>query len=258
MPPWFCKSTRADMSKLQRLDKCVSHLTGMSRKSAFFLIKAGRVTLFGEVVRDPSLRVEENAQIAIDGDERSAFEGFEKRCFMFNKPRDCVCADTDKLHTTVLDYFAGVGKEENLHCAGRLDLDTTGLLLVTDDGELIHHLTSPKRRLVKVYEAVTDKDPDDHAVRAFLKGLKHPQEKKRYESAVLRPQGNCVSLVEVTEGRYHEVKRLFELCGIAVTRLKRLKIGELSLDPELEEGQFRPLSAEELALIKSDIKADPG
>ncbi len=256
MPLWFCKSTKADMGRQERLDKCVSHLTGLSRKSAFFLIKAGRVSVADEVICDPSLRVEQSVKIVIDGDERRACEGFEKRYFMFNKPQGCVCADADKLHMTVLDYFAGVGREDSLHCAGRLDLDTEGLLPVTDDGDLIHHLTSPKRRIVKLYEALTDQDPGDQAVRAFFKGLKHPREKKRYESALLRPQGNCLSLVEVTEGRFHEVKRLFELCGIKVLRLKRLKIGGLSLDPNLKAGQFRPLSADELELLKAAPKEE--
>lgn len=240
------------MAKLERLDKCVSKLTGLSRLNASSLIKDGVVLVDGAVITDKSYKVSDDQNIEVEG-----FEGFEssvsdifkKRVFMLNKPADFVCADRDKNHRVVVDLFLDELYKEKLHCVGRLDCDVTGLLLVTDDGDLIHEVTAPKANIKKTYIAITDKKIPEKAVEAFFKGIKHPEEKKRYKSAILEILSDNVGKVTVTEGRYHEVKRLFEMVGVNVISLERISIGELTLDEDLALGEYRLLDDSEIALI---------
>ena len=237
-------------SKLERLDKCVSKLTELSRKDATALIKQGRVAVDGEVILSGAQKVDINSEIRIDDDVINLYEeAFKKRVFMLNKPTDMVCADRDKNHRIVTSLFADELRYEELHCAGRLDIDTTGLLIVTDDGELIHEITHPKKEIAKVYRAVTDKAIPERAVKAFLKGMKHPEEREAYKSAKLEIIEDNVGMVTVSEGRFHEVKRLFECVGCEVIELTRLKIGALVLDENLAEGEYRLLSDAEVKLL---------
>lgn len=240
----------SDKVQKERLDKCVAKLTGLSRKEASALIKEGRVLVDGKAALEAALKIPVNSIITIDDDEISLYEeGFKKRVYMLNKPTDMVCADRDRNHRIVTSLFVDELRPETLHCAGRLDIDTTGLLIVTDDGELIHEITHPKKEIVKLYRAVTDKPIPEKAVSAFLKGLKHPEEKFPYKSAKLTIEADNVGLVEVKEGRFHEVKRLFECVGCEVIELTRLKIGSLELDESLEEGEYRLLSDDEVELL---------
>lgn len=240
----------SDKVQKERLDKCVSKLTGLSRKEATALIKEGRVLVDGEAALQAALKIPVTAVITIDDEEIALFEeGFKKRVYMLNKPADMVCADRDRNHRIVTSLFVGELRHETLHCAGRLDIDTTGLLIVTDDGELIHEITHPKKEITKLYRAVTDKPIPERAVSAFFKGLKHPEEKFPYKSAKLTLEAENVGLVEVSEGRFHEVKRLFECVGCEVIELTRLKIGSLCLDESLEEGEYRLLADDEVSLL---------
>ena len=156
-------------------------------------------------------------------------------------------------HRIVTSLFVEELRPDTLHCAGRLDIDTTGLLIVTDDGELIHEITHPKKEITKLYRAVTDKPIPEKAVSAFLKGIKHPEEKFPYKSAKLTIESANVGLVEVKEGRFHEVKRLFECVGCEVIELTRLRIGSLELDDSLEEGEYRLLSDDEVDLLFAKV-----
>lgn len=225
---------------MQRLDKCVSHLTGMSRQQATKAIRAGDVLVDGEVLMDAAEKISIESQIVVVGfnddfDEVSSVqEAFKARVFMLNKPYDFICADKDKNFRLVVSLFNTELKSEQLHTAGRLDVDTTGLLIVTDDGELNHQITSPKKEVSKLYYAILDKAVDEHAQMQFAKGLKHPEETKRYQPSKLillqdDSQGRHRACVQLSEGRYHEVKRLFELVGSTVQNLSRLAIGSLNL-----------------------------
>lgn len=244
---------------MQRLDKCVSHLTGMSRQQASKAIKAGDVTVDGEVLTDAAQKISIESQIVIVGynddvDEiASAQDAFKHRVFMLNKPYDFICADRDKHYRLVTGLFNTELKSEQLHCAGRLDVDTTGLLIVTDDGELNHRITSPKKETIKLYYAVLEQVVPESAVAQFARGIKHPEESKRYQPAnlVLLPddtQGRHIACVQLTEGRYHEVKRLFESVGCTVQHLSRLAIGQLTLG-ELKIGEYQVLSDEQIELL---------
>lgn len=235
---------------LTRLDKAVSHLTGLTRKQAFKLIREGRVSVEDLVLTDAACKIDENAEIVIDEDSiGTAAEAETLRYFMVNKPLDTLCADHDRNSAVVMDLFREELNSESLHCAGRLDKDTTGLIIVTDDGAFIHDITSPRKEIPKTYVAVVDGVLSDSMVERFASGLKHPEEKKPYRPALLKILNEHEAEVTVTEGRFHEVKRLFECCGLNVTSLKRIAIGGLTLDDTLDEGEFRQLDENELEQI---------
>lgn len=237
-----------------RLDKAVSHNFDVPRSYAAKLIKAGDVEVDGEVVTDPASKISIEADIVIDGNEVSVSDGFKKRVFMLNKPNGYVCADKDNNNPIVINIFSDVPKFTQMHCVGRLDIDTTGLIIVTDDGDLNHKITSPKSGVTKTYRAVTKEKISERDIEHFAKGLKHPEEKTRYKSALLEIVSSNEALVTVTEGRFHEVKRLFECVGNEVLELERLYIGQLRLDEDLEEGEYREMSDEDIELVFTPYK----
>ena len=237
-----------------RLDKAVSHNFDVPRSYAAKLIKAGGVEVDGEVVTDPAAKISIEADIVIDGNEVSVSDGFKKRVFMLNKPNGYVCADRDNNNPIVINIFSDVPKFTQMHCVGRLDIDTTGLIIVTDDGDLNHKITSPKSGVTKTYRAVTKEKISERDIEHFAKGLEHPEEKTRYKSALLEIVSSNEALVTVTEGRFHEVKRLFECVGNEVLELERLYIGQLRLDEDLEEGEYRELSDEDIELVFTPYK----
>ena len=237
-----------------RLDKAVSHNFDVPRSYAAKLIKAGDVEVDGEVITEPAAKISIEADIVIDGNEVSVSDGFKKRVFMLNKPDGYVCADRDNNNPIVINNFSNVPKFTQMHCVGRLDIDTTGLIIVTDDGDLNHKITSPKSGVTKTYRAVTKEKISERDIENFAKGLKHPEEKTRYKSALLEIVSDNEALVTVTEGRFHEVKRLFECVGNEVLELERLYIGQLRLDEDLEEGEYREMSDEDIELVFTPYK----
>lgn len=237
-----------------RLDKAVSHNFDVPRSYAAKLIKAGDVEVDGEVVTDPASKISIEADIVIDGNEVSVSDGFKKRVFMLNKPNGYVCADRDNNNPIVINIFSDIPKFTQMHCVGRLDIDTTGLIIVTDDGDLNHKITSPKSGVTKTYRAVTKEKISERDIEHFAKGLKHPEEKTRYKSALLEIVSSNEALVTVTEGRFHEVKRLFECVGNEVLELERLYIGQLRLDEDLEECEYREMSDEDIELVFTPYK----
>lgn len=237
-----------------RLDKAVSHNFDVPRNYAAKLIKSGDVEVDGEVITDPATKISIEADIVIDGNEVSASDAFKKRVFMLNKPNGYVCADRDNNNPIVINIFSDIPKFTQMHCVGRLDIDTTGLIIVTDDGDLNHKITTPKSGVTKTYRAVTREKISEHDVEKFAKGLKHPEEKSRYKGAFLEILSDREALVTVTEGRFHEVKRLFECVGNEVVELERLFIGQLRLDGSLDEGEYREMSEEDIKLVFSPYK----
>ena len=260
---------KAATKEVQRLDKIVSHLTGLSRQNATRLIKEGDVLVDDEAILNAATKVNINSNIVIAGfndanaeneeniGKIKAADAFKKRVFMLNKPNNFVCADRDKNHSTVQSIFKKELNVENLHCAGRLDIDTTGLIIVTDDGDLNHEITSPKKSVDKVYLARLDKAVPESAIKSFASGIKHPEEKKRYLPAKLtilsldnsEQEGEFWAAVQLSEGRYHEVKRLFEMVGCNVEELVRVAIGSLCLNEEQRLGQYVKISSEEIEAL---------
>lgn len=229
-----------------RLDKAVAHNFDVPRNYAAKIIKSGLVSVNDEVITDPSCKISFDSDIVLDGNEVSASDGFKKRVFMLNKPSGYVCADRDNNNPIVINLFADVPKFTSMHCVGRLDIDTTGLILVTDDGDLNHRVTSPKSMVTKTYLVTTRDEIVQKDVDLFKKGLKHPEEKSRYKGALLEILSEREALVTVTEGRFHEVKRLFECVNNEVVELKRLYIGSLKLSDELEEGEYMELDEHDI------------
>lgn len=231
-----------------RLDRFLATVTDYSRSEAKRLIKAGEITLDGEVLDDPRQPVAVDADVRLQG---HSLRAAAPRYFMLNKPADYVCAARDRRHLTVLDLL-DEDNPERLHVAGRLDIDTTGLVLLTDDGSWSHAITSPKRACWKRYWLRTAEVIPDNAVAKFTKGVFLKDDKARTLPARLTILGDCEARVEVCEGRYHQVKRMFASLGNAVTELHREAIGGIELDESLQEGEYRSLTEQEINSVWSE------
>ncbi len=231
-----------------RLDKYLCDMTDESRSEIKANIKKGLVFVNGEAEKKPETKVDtESDEITYKGESIS----YEKYVYyMFHKPAGCVSATSDRQYKTVIDYFADVNGKD-IFPVGRLDKDTEGLLLVTNDGELAHNLLSPKKHVEKVYYAEIAGELPDDALLLFEQGL-DIGDKEKTLPAKLEIIGNLESTdilavkVTITEGRYHQIKRMFEAVGCKVTYLKRLSMGGLVLDEELKKGEWRKLSQKEI------------
>lgn len=227
---------------LIRLDRILSEAGVVSRKEAKALIKSGRVSIdgvpaaAGEEKYDPSA-----VRICVDGE---AVDHKTFRYLMMNKPCGVLSATEDPSQQTVIDLLPEALRRQGLFPVGRLDKDTTGLLILTNDGGFSHSVISPKRHVAKIYRATVDGVLDGADVRAFADGLTLADGTvcMPAELIIERPSVGCVT---VFEGKYHQVKRMFASRGKHVTALQRLSIGSLSLDKTLDYGEYRELTAEE-------------
>jgi 16S rRNA pseudouridine516 synthase len=235
------------MKESLRLDRYVASVTDYSRSDAKKLIKSGDVTVDGKVLTDPSQAVAADAQLEIDGQfVRQA----DHRYFMLHKPQDYVCANRDRRFATVMDLL----DEDNLDrliIAGRLDLDTTGLVLLTDNGQWAHQVMSPRTRCYKRYRVQLEDPVPENAIDRFAKGVFLEQEKRRTLPARMKLLGEREALLEICEGRFHQVKRMFTSIGNTVVGLHREAIGKLELDSALGEGEYRSLTEYEVAVVLS-------
>ena len=226
-----------------RLDKYLSNYSGLSRKEAKQAIKDGDVLVDQIPAIGPQQIISEQQDIRLAG-MRIAPRG--PRYFMLNKPEGCVCANSDGQHPTVIGLFCEEDDFTELHVAGRLGLDTTGLVLVTDDGQWSHRITAPKHKMPKRYQ-VTLQDPiANDAANRFAEGILLRNEHKRTRPAELQIQDPHHVELTIYEGKYHQVKRMFAALGNHVTALHRASIGPLQLDPDLRPGEYRPLHQEEI------------
>ncbi len=228
-----------------RLDKFVCHTAGYSRLEARRLVKARRVSVNGSICRDFGYSLVEGDAVCLDG-EPLQLAG--PRYFLLNKPVGYVCATQDGEHPTVLDLLHEPRKQE-LHIAGRLDIDTTGLVLITDDGQWSHRVMSPKHESKKTYLVETADPIDERVISLFYEGVMLNGEDKPTlpaELIILAPHKAELSLCE---GRYHQVKRMFAAVGNRVTQLHRQSIGEIQLDASLAVGSYRILSKQEISFF---------
>lgn len=229
-----------------RLDKYLSNYSGLSRKEAKQAIKQGDVLVDSSAASDPQLSVNTQQDIRLAG-MRIAPRG--PRYFMMNKPVGCVCANSDAQHPTVIGLFTDEENFMDLHVAGRLDMDTTGMVLVTDDGHWSHRITAPKHKMPKRYQ-VTLQDPiAEQAAAQFADGILLRNENKRTRPADLYIKDSHHVELVIYEGKYHQVKRMFAAVGNHVTGLHRCAIGPLQLDPQLAAGEYRPLTPEEIECL---------
>ncbi len=228
---------------MMRLDKYLSHFTGLSRKDVKKRLKAGSVCVDGQCQRDASQHITLDACVTVDGDE---IQAHGPRYFMLNKPEGYVSVTKDGEHPTVLDLLDEPRKDK-LQIAGRLDIDTTGLLLITDDGQWNHKITSPNKRYGKTYLVELADDLPDNAADLFAKGILLEGEKKPTKPAELTVLFRNEARLTIFEGKYHQVKRMFAAIGNRVTALHREAVGSITLDSTLEPGDYRALTAEEIA-----------
>ncbi len=231
---------------LQRLDKIISSQFNISRTTAKGDIRKGLVTVSGDTVRDPAVSVcPENTKITYRGQAVS----FKKHIYIaMNKPKGVLSASNDKKRKTVVDLVPDNLYRQGLFPVGRLDRDTTGLLLITDDGQFAHRVISPKSDIKKVYEALLDAPIPQSAVDEFLNGVILADGTKCLPAVleILEPKR---ARVEIREGKYHQIKRMFGTVDLGVNELKRISIGGFALPKNLNEGECREMTVEELKII---------
>ena len=238
-----------------RLDKFLVACAVGSRTEVKNLLKAGRVTVNGKKEKSAKLQInEEKDEIRFDG---QVLEYEEFVYYMMNKPQGVISATEDSKHRTVLDLLDDIARTKEVFPVGRLDIDTHGLLLLTNDGQLAHALLSPKRHVDKTYLAHVEGIMAQEDVETFVKGI--PLKDFTCQSAKLElvslDSVKNQSLVRVTiaEGKFHQVKRMVAYCGKEVVDLQRLTMGILALDENLERGEWRRLTKEELEELLASI-----
>ena len=241
-----------------RLDKLLAMLGEGTRTQVRDAIRAGRVTVNGAAVRDAGMQVDaETAQVCIGG---RALSYKRVRHVMLHKPGGVLTAARDKKQKTVMDLLPPMYAAMGCMPAGRLDKDTEGLLIITSDGQLAHRIISPKKEVGKVYLAHVDGPLARQDADAFAAGLHISDSDGEIDAAPARLEilsaspSLSVARVRVTEGKYHQVKRMFAARGVQVVYLKRLQIGALALDETLAPGEWRELSGEEVALLEQEVE----
>ena len=233
----------------ERLDKFISSQTALSRKEAQKAIRDKRVTVNGELSRSVDIKIDTEADaVALNG---KALTYQTHVYYMMNKPSGVVSATEDRVEKTVIDLLPPELRRKGLFPAGRLDKDTTGMLVLTDDGDYAHRMLSPKKHVKKRYIATLDRTPDDSISIRFEEGivLKDGTVCKSGQASLL--DGTRVA-VEISEGKYHQVKRMFAALGYHVEALERVRIGALSLDGDLSPGEVRKMTKDEADLVFSD------
>lgn len=229
-----------------RLDKFISQQLGVSRAIAGRVIRAQRVSVDDEIIRDSSFKLLPEQQVDFDGKPLSQETG--PRYFMLNKPQGYVCSTEDPDHPTVL-YFLDEPVAHKLHAAGRLDIDTTGLVLMTDDGQWSHRITSPRHHCEKTYLVTLESPISDDTEEQFTRGVQLHNEPDLTKPATLEIITPTQVRLTITEGRYHQVKRMFAAVGNRVIGLHRERIGDIALDADLAEGEYRRLTEQEVASV---------
>lgn len=235
---------------LLRIDKILSSQNIASRKEIKMLIKQGRIKVNGQVVLKPEDKFDpESCEIVLD-DKPVLYKKFIY--IMLNKPKGVVSASRDTREKTVLDLLPEEFMRRDLFPVGRLDRNTEGLLIITDDGDFSHRLLAPKSHVNKLYEAVVDRKLTEADIEKFRNGVSEGGDD--FLPADMKIIGENIALVEICEGKFHQVKRMFHAVGAEVIELKRLRIGGLVLDKNLLPGESRELSAEEIEVALSREK----
>lgn len=231
---------------LERLDKIISLQFNISRSVARKSVFSGRVTVDGQVLRDPSLRLDPDvSDICYDG---QAVEYKKYIYIVMNKPKGVLSASNDKKRETVVDLVPEALRRKDLFPVGRLDRDTTGLLIITDDGDFAHNAISPKKKVKKTYIAELDGAVTDQMVKIFAQGLTLADGTACAPAELEKVSENSAKIT-ITEGKYHQIKRMFGVVGLGVNGLRRVSFGGLALPENLSEGECRELTAEEFNSI---------
>ena len=232
-----------------RIDRLLCELNIGSRSQVKDLLKKGLITVDGSKITKPDSKVDEKTAVITYAGKEYRYQPFAY--YMMNKPAGVVSATTDERDRTVLDVFKSCMPEvstKDLFPVGRLDKDTVGLLLLTNDGELAHRLLSPKKHVPKTYYVETDFEITKEMITQLEAGV-DIGEKALTKEAVLELTGAKSCHLTITEGKFHQVKRMFQAVGLHVVYLKRLSMGGLRLDENLKEGEVRLLYEEEVKAL---------
>lgn len=231
---------------LQRLDKIIASQFNISRSDARKEIRRGKVTLNGGIIKDPSLNVDVEASEITYGGQ---ILNYKKHIYLImNKPKGVISASDDKSRETVVDLVPEHLKRQGLFPVGRLDRDTTGLLLITDDGDFAHKVISPKMEIPKTYLVTVDNPLPQNAAEIFKNGITLA-DGTLCRKATLKDRGNLTCEITISEGKYHQIKRMFGVIDIGVNALHRLSLGGLTLPEDLSEGDCRELTNAEFERI---------
>ena len=227
------------MAKM-RLDKFISNMTSLSRTEAVERIYHNHITVNGKIKKDPALKIDpEKDEICLDS-EKVEYEEFVY--YVLNKPAGVVSATEDKKYKTVVDL---IDTGRDIAPVGRLDIDTEGLMLLTDDGKLAHSLLSPKKHVDKVYYAEVDGEITEDVIKGFEEGIDYGEDKPSAPGK-LEIITSTSAHVTIHEGKFHQIKRMFEVYGLHVTYLKRIAMGNLVLTDDLAVGEYRKISREDI------------
>ena len=237
-----------------RIDKYLADCGIGTRSEVKKYIKAKQITVNGALVSKPEEKVDETKDVICFKGQPITYEKYVY--YLFHKPAGCVTAKQDNVHQTVMDYFPEDVRAKDIAPVGRLDLDTEGLLLLTNDGPLTHHLLSPTHHIPKTYYAILDKEVPTDAIDKFKEGVDIGDDKPTLPAElVIKPviedeAAENIYSAELTihEGRFHQVKRMFEAVGCTVTYLKRLSMGSLTLG-DLPKGEYRKLTNNEISKL---------
>ncbi len=244
------------MRETQRVDKILSNYGFGTRREIKQLVKNGEVRVDGEVISDSGMHVDpKKSQIEISGQKLNYRQYIY---IMMNKPAGVISATFDNRHETVIDILPEEYKCFELFPVGRLDIDTEGLLLITNDGQLAHELLSPKKHVPKRYFAFIEGEVTEDDVKKFEEGiiLEDGYKALPAELYILDRDVNSSVDVVIYEGKFHQVKRMFEAVGKKVRFLKRVTMGNLVLDKELAPGEFRELTEDELSNLINEVRSE--
>lgn len=237
------------MSNRQRIDKILSNMGCGTRKEVKELIRSGLVEVDDVVVKDPGLQVDGELQKIVVEGSRLLYKAYIY--ILMNKPQGVISATEDSREKTVVDLLPDEFRAFDPFPVGRLDKDTEGLLLLTNDGQLSHRLLSPKKHVPKTYTAKIRGRVTEEDVAAFNRGVTLEDGYRTMVSQLAVLEQGGISSVDVTiyEGKFHQVKRMFQAVGREVIYLKRISMGELKLDESLEPGDFRELNEKERRIL---------
>ncbi len=233
-----------------RLDKFLTDMGCGTRSVIKNLVHKGKVSVNGEVIKKPEIKINEDEDVVLLDGEEIKYNRYEY--FMLNKPDGYVSATTDRNEKTVLDLLKAEDRRKDLFPVGRLDKDTEGLLVISNDGEMAHKILSPKNHIAKTYYVKVNGRIENEHIEIFEKGI-DIGEKNITKPGILKIiKSGDISEAELTiyEGKFHQVKRMFEVVGMKVVYLKRIKMGTLGLDETLKPGEYRRLTLEETEQLK--------
>ena len=232
-----------------RLDKYLSNTTGESRSKIKDILKAGRVKVNEATVKEAQMKITPGEDIVLLDSKEVVYEKF--RYYLLNKPAGLISATKDRLSDTVLDIFKGENMD-GFFPVGRLDKDSEGLLLITNDGMLAHELLSPNGHVQKVYFVELDRELEDKDIAIIENEIDIGDDKPCLPAKVKKKDENHAEIT-IYEGRFHQVKRMFAAAGYEVKYLKRIAMGSLFLDENLKTGEYKKIGEEEIFLLRKKV-----